>query len=108
MMAGRDSKNNGVRAADRLKARFMADPDNRKAQARAWFEQLRDRIMTALHEEFPGYGWLKNKGYATEVHLEALARLGPTSHHRRSFSPVHNILYGHKSGDSTADSIVTL
>lgn len=52
----------------------------------------RDRMMLGLHEEFPGYGWLTNKGYSTEEHLEALARLGPCRHHRRSFAPVYNLL----------------
>jgi ribonuclease HII len=61
----------------------------------------RDRMMLALHEEFPAYGWLRNKGYGTEEHLLALSRLGATRHHRRSFAPVHNILYGGKREDST-------
>ena len=52
----------------------------------------RDRMMMALHEEFPGYGWLTNKGYCTDEHLQALARLGPCCHHRRSFAPVYNLL----------------
>ena len=60
----------------------------------------RDRHMARLHEEFPGYGWLTNKGYSTEEHLEALGRLGPCRHHRRSFAPVHNILYAVNSEDS--------
>jgi len=60
----------------------------------------RDRMMRALHEHFPGYGWFTNKGYGTEEHLEALSRLGPTIHHRRSFAPVHNILYGAQLEDS--------
>src|ERR1700761_3079291 len=47
----------------------------------------RDRFMQALHDEFPGYGWFSNKGYSTGEHLAALARLGPTRHHRRSFAP---------------------
>ena len=47
-MAGRDLKNNGRTAADQLKARPMADLETRKAQARAWFEQLRDQIVTAF------------------------------------------------------------
>ncbi len=64
----------------------------------------RDRLMATLHGQFPGYGWVRNKGYATEEHLDALARLGPTRHHRRSFAPVHNILYGDKSGDSNLTS----
>src|ERR1700742_1830971 len=53
----------------------------------------RDRMMHALHDEHPGYGWMNNKGYSTAEHLAALGRLGPCRHHRRSFAPVHNILY---------------
>jgi ribonuclease HII len=53
----------------------------------------RDRMMRALHDEHPHYGWLRNKGYGTPEHLSALDRYGPTPHHRRSFAPVHNILY---------------
>jgi ribonuclease HII len=53
----------------------------------------RDRMMANLHEEFPGYGWRTNKGYGTDEHLSALLALGPCRHHRRSFAPVHNILY---------------
>ena len=52
----------------------------------------RDRMMRALHEEFPGYGWFNNKGYATEQHLFALNQIGPCRHHRRSFAPVYHIL----------------
>jgi ribonuclease HII len=64
----------------------------------------RDRMMRALHADFPGYGWFTNKGYSTEEHLTALNRLGPCVHHRRSFAPVHNILYGER----VEDSIVTV
>ncbi|MEI9888205.1 MAG: ribonuclease HII [Rhizomicrobium sp.] len=53
----------------------------------------RDRMMAALHDSHPHYGWHSNKGYGTPEHLEALNRHGPTPHHRRSFAPVHNILY---------------
>jgi ribonuclease HII len=60
----------------------------------------RDRMMAALHDEHPHYGWARNKGYGTEEHLVALGRHGVTRHHRRSFSPVHNILYGGKLEDS--------
>ena len=48
----------------------------------------RDRIMTALALEFPGYGFEQHKGYGTARHREALAALGPTPHHRRSFKPI--------------------
>ncbi|MGH6871055.1 MAG: ribonuclease HII [Rhizomicrobium sp.] len=68
----------------------------------------RDRMMQALHDEHPGYGWVTNKGYGTPEHLDALGRLGPCRHHRRSFAPVHNILYPQNRGDSIVDSILTL
>lgn len=48
----------------------------------------RDREMTAFDLIYPGYGIAAHKGYPTPVHLEALARLGPTPIHRRSFAPV--------------------
>ncbi|HEV2300740.1 MAG TPA: ribonuclease HII [Stellaceae bacterium] len=48
----------------------------------------RDRIMRALAGRYPGYGWQTNVGYATEEHGEALRRLGPSPHHRRSFAPL--------------------
>jgi len=61
----------------------------------------RDKMMVELDTLHPGYGWLTNKGYATPEHLEALDRLGATRHHRRSFAPVHNILYGENLEDSS-------
>ena len=54
---------------------------------------LRDRLMVDLAQQFPGYGWEKNVGYPTQAHKAALETLGVTPHHRRSFKPVHNILY---------------
>jgi ribonuclease HII len=48
----------------------------------------RDRIMRRLAVRYPEYGWESNAGYGTRAHLEALSRLGPTPHHRRSFAPV--------------------
>jgi len=53
----------------------------------------RDRIMVDLAQQHPGYGWETNAGYGSAQHLEALRNLGPTPHHRRSFKPIHNILY---------------
>jgi ribonuclease HII len=49
---------------------------------------LRDRAMARLGIRFPGYGWERNAGYATEFHVAALRRLGPTPHHRPSFGSV--------------------
>jgi ribonuclease HII len=53
----------------------------------------RDRLMVDLASQFPGYGWAENAGYPTKQHLSALLNLGVTPWHRRSFKPVHNILY---------------
>jgi len=53
----------------------------------------RDRIMVALAQQFPGYGWEKNAGYGVPAHQEGLKRLGVTPHHRVSFKPIHKMLY---------------
>ncbi|WP_283178741.1 ribonuclease HII [Gemmobacter sp. 24YEA27] len=53
----------------------------------------RDRIMVDLAQQFPGYGWERNAGYPTKAHLQALLDFGVTPVHRRSFKPIHNILY---------------
>lgn len=53
----------------------------------------RDRLMVDLAQQYPEYGWSQNAGYPTKAHLEALRDIGVTPHHRRSFRPVHNILY---------------
>jgi ribonuclease HII len=49
---------------------------------------VRDRLMRRLAARYPDFGWERNKGYGTPQHLEALARRGPTPHHRMSFAPV--------------------
>lgn len=48
-------------------------------------KNYRDQLMIQLHEEFPEYGWNKNMGYVTKVHIEALKKYGPTKYHRQSF-----------------------
>jgi ribonuclease HII len=57
----------------------------------------RDRLMVDLAQQYPGYGWEVNAGYPTKAHLDALLNLGVTPVHRRSFKPVHNILYQEKN-----------
>ena len=52
----------------------------------------RDRIMVALHEKFPGYGFARHKGYGTAFHYAALLELGPCVHHRKSFAPIAKLL----------------
>lgn len=48
----------------------------------------RDRMMVELARAHPGYGFERHKGYGTRQHRDALARLGVTAQHRRSFKPV--------------------
>lgn len=48
----------------------------------------RDRMMTKLSYDCPGYGFERHMGYAVPEHMQALKALGPTVHHRRSFAPV--------------------
>lgn len=57
----------------------------------------RDRAMVALAQQHPGYGWDVNFGYPTKTHLAALHRHGVSPVHRRSFRPVHNILWQEKN-----------
>jgi ribonuclease HII len=45
----------------------------------------RDDYMDALHDQFPHYHWISNKGYATEKHRTAILEYGITDHHRKSF-----------------------
>ena len=52
----------------------------------------RDAIMADLAQTYPGYGWERNAGYPTKCHLNAIAQLGPTPEHRRSFKPIRKIL----------------
>ena len=52
----------------------------------------RDRMMGEIARAHPGYGFEKHMGYGTAMHLDALARLGVTPHHRRSFAPVRKML----------------
>lgn len=52
----------------------------------------RDHEMVELDKIFPEYGFAQHKGYPTLLHLEKLALLGATAHHRRSFAPVRRAL----------------
>lgn len=46
----------------------------------------RDSLMIELSVDYPDYRWAENKGYAAPEHVDALRRLGPTPHHRTSWS----------------------
>ena len=45
----------------------------------------RDELMRRLDEEYPQYGWAKNKGYPTPDHRAAIKQYGASPYHRRTF-----------------------
>ena len=61
---------------------------------------VRDRLMQRLAPHHPAYQWARNKGYGTADHLAALAEYGFTAHHRKSFSPVVQLVLAFASPSS--------
>ncbi len=55
------------------------------AAASVLAKTYRDDYMLRLHEQYPQYGWDRNKGYPTAEHYAALRQYGPTPYHRMSF-----------------------
>ena len=53
---------------------------------------FRDQLMIKLSEEFNNYAWERNFGYGTKAHMDALKKFGITSHHRKGFKPIHQML----------------
>lgn len=53
---------------------------------------VRDSLMVRLASRHPGYGWERNAGYATAEHRDAILRLGPSPHHRLSFTSLQYTL----------------
>ena len=52
----------------------------------------RDRLISKMSKKFTKYAWNKNSGYGTKQHIKAIKKFGITKHHRKTFSPIHNIL----------------
>ena len=53
----------------------------------------RDRLMKKLSIKFQHFGWEKNAGYGTKMHIENINRLGPTIHHRKTFEPIKSLIH---------------
>ena len=53
----------------------------------------RDRLMKKLSFKFQNFGWEKNAGYGTKMHIENIHRLGPTIHHRKTFEPIKSLIH---------------
>jgi ribonuclease HII len=54
----------------------------------------RDRLMVAMEDDHPGYGFAVHKGYSTAAHSSALHELGPCPEHRYSFINVRRVAIG--------------
>ncbi|WP_415313118.1 ribonuclease HII [Candidatus Pelagibacter sp. Uisw_106] len=52
----------------------------------------RDKFITKLSKEFNNYGWDTNSGYGTKEHLKAIKKFGITKYHRKTFSPISDLL----------------
>jgi ribonuclease HII len=52
----------------------------------------RDTIMIDCDVSYPGYGFAVHKGYGTQMHRDAIMKLGPTDMHRKSYEPVRSLL----------------
>ena len=79
----------------RCPQRNLVEGDRRSASVAAASivaKVTRDRIMDAADREFPAYGFVRHKGYATPEHRDALERHGPCPLHRRTFAGIWNQL----------------
>ncbi|SEN59000.1 RNase HII [Loktanella fryxellensis] len=61
--------------------------------AKVW----RDNVMVGLAQQHPGYGWDRNAGYPTPEHHAGLKCHGVSPHHRRTFAPIHKMLWQEKT-----------
>ncbi|HAM25293.1 MAG TPA: ribonuclease HII [Microbacteriaceae bacterium] len=69
-----------------VQTRTKADRDCASVAAASVVAKVhRDRLMISAHERTPGYGWASNKGYGSADHFAAIARLGATDFHRRTW-----------------------
>jgi len=78
------------------------------AAASVMAKVTRDRLMLALHDQYPQYGFHEHKGYCTRAHLEALKKFGPCPIHRLSYAPVNNSRrhVSKKHDDATPEAIL--
>jgi ribonuclease HII len=70
----------------RVQTRVKADRDCASVAAASVIAKVhRDRIMRELDAVHPGYGWSGNKGYGSADHFAAIAALGASDQHRRTW-----------------------
>ena len=91
---------NGLPAGLRCPGRAVVKGDSLSlsiAAASIVAKVTRDRIMGTLACRYPAYGWDRNAGYGTRQHRDGLLTAGVTSHHRRTFAPIAEILKASKT-----------
>lgn len=89
ILDGRHDYVGPLSGSTRVVTRVGADIDcSSVAAASILAKEHRDTKMRSLARTYPGYGWERNVGYGSIEHREAIARLGPTDLHRRSFAGV--------------------
>lgn len=52
----------------------------------------RDKMMEELHKKYPMYNFIKNNGYPTKEHVEAIKKYGIIEEHRKTFNPIRDII----------------
>ena len=52
----------------------------------------RDKMMEELHNKYPMYNFIKNNGYPTKEHVEAIKKYGIIEEHRKTFNPIKDII----------------
>ncbi len=76
----------GLDVAVRTESVIKADAKSYAVAAASIIAKVtRDRFMRELDAEYPQYGFIRNKGYGTAEHIEALKKYGPCPLHRKTF-----------------------
>jgi ribonuclease HII len=84
-----DGNHNYLKGTYAVTTHIQADQSCLAAAAASIIAKVaRDRYMELIHSLHPDYGFATNRGYGSPAHLSALKSLGPSSFHRRSFSPI--------------------
>lgn len=79
---------------DGVRVEVRADVQSMSVAAASVIAKVaRDAVMDELCEQYPGYGFCCNKGYATPAHLQSLRRLGPSPVHRLAWAPVAQLAF---------------
>lgn len=83
----------GVEPGYSVEARIKGDQTVPPVSAASILAKVcRDRLMRRSDLRYPGYGFARNMGYPTRLHIEVLRRIGPCPIHRKSFAPVREVL----------------